>query len=56
MAVRNVDSGNKVREEIHKEIPSAKVEVMELDLCSMSSVREFASKYNSSGFPLTILM
>eukprot|EP00258_Populus_trichocarpa_P037483 XP_024453502.1 short-chain dehydrogenase TIC 32, chloroplastic isoform X2 [Populus trichocarpa] len=56
MAVRNVDSGNKVREEIHKEIPSAKVEVMELDLCSMSSVREFASKYNSSGFPLNILI
>ncbi|KAG6782792.1 hypothetical protein POTOM_012210 [Populus tomentosa] len=56
MAVRNVDSGNKVREEILKEIPSAKVEVMELDLCSMSSVREFASKYNSSGFPLNILI
>ncbi|KAB5564515.1 hypothetical protein DKX38_004569 [Salix brachista] len=56
MAVRNVDSGNKVREEILKEIPSAKVEVMELDLSSMSSVREFASKYNSSGFPLNILI
>ncbi|KAJ6695433.1 putative proteinD(P)-BINDING ROSSMANN-FOLD PROTEIN [Salix koriyanagi] len=56
MAVRNVDSGNKVREEILKEIPSAKVEVMELDLSSMSSVREFAFKYNSSGFPLNILI
>ncbi|KAJ6326744.1 hypothetical protein OIU78_013767, partial [Salix suchowensis] len=56
MAVRNVDSGNKVREEILKEIPSAKVEVMELDLSSMSSVREFASKYKSSGFPLNILI
>lgn len=56
MAVRNVDSGRNVKENIIKEIPNAKVDVMELDLSSMSSVRTFASNYNSLGLPLNILM
>lgn len=56
MAVRNVDSGSNVKEDIIKQIPNAKVDVMELDLSSMSSVRTFASKYNSSGLPLNILI
>ncbi|XP_020974825.1 short-chain dehydrogenase TIC 32, chloroplastic isoform X9 [Arachis ipaensis] len=56
MAVRNVESGTKVKETILKEIPSAKIDVMELDLCSMASVRKFASDYISSERPLNILM
>ena len=56
MAVRNVDAGKKVREAIVKEIPTAKIDVMELDLSSMVSVRKFASEYNSSGLPLNLLM
>lgn len=56
MAVRNVDAGRKVREETLKEIPTAKIDVMELDLSSMASVRKFASDYDSSGLPLNILM
>lgn len=56
MAVRNVDAGRKVREETLKEIPTAEIDVMELDLSSMASVRKFASDYNSSGLPLNILM
>lgn len=56
MAVRNVEAGRKVREETLKEIPTAKIDVMELDLSSMASVRKFASDYNSSGLPLNILM
>ncbi|KAL3499330.1 hypothetical protein ACH5RR_038423 [Cinchona calisaya] len=56
MAVRNVDSGRQAKEQILKEIPNAKIEVMELDLGSMASVRKFASEYNSSGLPLNILI
>lgn len=56
MAVRNVESGKNVRETILKEIPTAKIDVMELDLSSMASVRKFAEDFNSSGLPLNILM
>lgn len=56
MAVRNIESGKKVKETIIEEIPTAKIEVMELDLSSMASVRKFASQYNSSALPLNILM
>ncbi|XP_068344217.1 short-chain dehydrogenase TIC 32, chloroplastic-like [Pyrus communis] len=56
MAVRNTDAGRNVKEEILKEIPTAKIDVMELDLSSMASVRKFASEYNSSGRPLHILI
>ncbi|XP_048447688.1 uncharacterized protein LOC103967821 [Pyrus x bretschneideri] len=56
MAVRNTDAGRNVKEEILKEIPTAKIDVMELDLSSMASIRKFASEYNSSGRPLHILI
>ncbi|KAM1126792.1 hypothetical protein COP2_043202 [Malus domestica] len=53
MAVRNMAAGKDAREQIVKAIPSAKVDAMELDLSSLSSVRKFASDFNSSGLPLT---
>ncbi|GER47954.1 NAD(P)-binding Rossmann-fold superfamily protein [Striga asiatica] len=56
MAVRNVDSGKNVKETIIKEIPNAKIDVMELDLGSLASVRKFASEYNSSSLPLNLLI
>ncbi|KAL5567966.1 hypothetical protein UlMin_024541 [Ulmus minor] len=56
MAVRNMAAGRDVKETIVKEIPSAKVDAMELDLSSLSSVRKFASDFNSSGRPLNILV
>ena len=56
MAVRNTDAGKNVKEQILKEIPNAKIDVMELDLSSMGSVRKFASDYNASGLPLNLLM
>lgn len=51
MAVRNTDLGTKVKEAIVNENPSAKINVMELDLSSIASVRKFASEYISSGLP-----
>ncbi|PIN01647.1 Dehydrogenases with different specificities (related to short-chain alcohol dehydrogenases) [Handroanthus impetiginosus] len=56
MAVRHVDSGIKVKETIIKEIPDAKIDVMELDLGSLASVRKFASEYNSLALPLNFLI
>lgn len=56
MAVRNVEAGKTVRESICKENPDAKIDVMELNLSLMASVRSFASQYASSGLPLNILM
>lgn len=56
MAVRNVSAGKSVKEDITKGIPNAKVDVMELDLTSMASVRKFASEFNSMNIPLNILI
>ncbi|XAR53643.1 Very-long-chain 3-oxoacyl-CoA reductase [Bertholletia excelsa] len=56
MGVRNVSAGNEVKDAIVKEIPTAKIDTMELDLSSMTSVKKFASEFNSSGLPLNILI
>ncbi|GMH21975.1 hypothetical protein Nepgr_023818 [Nepenthes gracilis] len=56
MAVRNIDAGKQVKEAILAEIPTAEIDVMELDLSSMASVRKFASQHSSSGHPLNILI
>ncbi|KAG5563259.1 hypothetical protein RHGRI_005869 [Rhododendron griersonianum] len=56
MAVRNTDRGAIVKEAILKENPSARIDVMELDVSSMASVRKFASEYSSSGLPLNLLI
>ncbi|KAK3220670.1 hypothetical protein Dsin_014640 [Dipteronia sinensis] len=56
MAVRNMAAGKDVKEAIVKEIPSAKVDAMELDLSSMASVRKFASDFNTQGLPLNLLI
>ncbi|QCD94815.1 retinol dehydrogenase 14 [Vigna unguiculata] len=56
MGVRNLVTAKDVKEAILKEIPSAKVDYMELDLSSMASVRKFASDFISSGLPLNILI
>ncbi len=49
-------AGKDVKDAIVEEIPTAKVDAMELDLSSLASVRKFAADYNSSGRPLNILM
>ncbi|KAD5508349.1 hypothetical protein E3N88_16052 [Mikania micrantha] len=56
MAIRNMKGGMTVRETILTETPNAKVDVTELDLSSLSSVREFATEYHYSGLPLHILI
>ncbi|XP_021730055.1 short-chain dehydrogenase TIC 32, chloroplastic-like [Chenopodium quinoa] len=56
MAIRNIASGRDIRAKILDEVPSAKNDIMELDLSSMASVRKFASDYKSSNYPLNIIL
>ncbi|KVH95425.1 Glucose/ribitol dehydrogenase [Cynara cardunculus var. scolymus] len=56
VTVRNVEAGQKVKESISQKIPNAKLEVMELDISSLESVRTFASQYCSKGHPLNLLI
>ncbi|KAL7585582.1 short-chain dehydrogenase TIC 32, chloroplastic [Lactuca sativa] len=56
MAVRNTSAGREVKEAILKQIPSAKLDTMELDLSSLASVNNFASDFKSSGLPLNLLI
>ncbi|KAI3920880.1 hypothetical protein MKW98_015868, partial [Papaver atlanticum] len=44
-----------VKEAIVKENHGAKLDVMELDLSSMVSVRKFATEFNSLDLPINIL-
>ncbi|TVU31787.1 hypothetical protein EJB05_23488 [Eragrostis curvula] len=56
MAVRNVSAGLAAKEAVLAKIPGAKVDVLEMDLSSMTSVRAFASKFESLNLPLNILI
>lgn len=56
MGVRNTTLARDMKQAIAKDIPSAKIDVMELDLSSMASVRKFALEFSSSGCPLNLLM
>ncbi|KAM3381995.1 short-chain dehydrogenase TIC 32, chloroplastic isoform X2 [Capsicum galapagoense] len=56
MAVRNIAAGNGVKEAIVKEVPAAKVDIMELDLSSLASVRKCAADFISSGHSLNMLI
>uniref|UniRef100_A0A7N0U483 Short-chain dehydrogenase/reductase n=1 Tax=Kalanchoe fedtschenkoi TaxID=63787 RepID=A0A7N0U483_KALFE len=53
---RNVSGGHETKEAIMKQIPAARVDVMELDLSSMASVRNFAAQFKSTGLPLNLLI
>ncbi|CAN4077385.1 unnamed protein product [Withania somnifera] len=56
MAVRNMENGKKIKENILKSIANAKIDFMELNLSSMESIRTFAKEYNSAGHPLNLLI
>ncbi|KAK9672619.1 hypothetical protein RND81_12G112500 [Saponaria officinalis] len=56
MGVRNMTAAKDVKDAISRDIPSAKIDAMELDLSSLDSVAKFASKFNSSGLPLNLLI
>jgi WW domain-containing oxidoreductase len=56
MAVRNVSAGLMAKDAIVAKTPDARIDVLELDLSSIASVRRFASEFDSLKLPLNILM
>jgi NAD(P)-dependent dehydrogenase (short-subunit alcohol dehydrogenase family) len=56
IASRDIDKGTKAMERIKGEIPSAKLEVMQLDLANLGSVRAFAAGFLSSHNRLDLLI
>lgn len=56
LACRNVDKANKAKQDILQQVPNADLEVMQLDLSKLSSVREFAKAYLEKYSQLDILM
>jgi hypothetical protein len=56
MAVRSLPAAQALRDAVLAEAPEAKLDVMELDLSSMASVRAFASEFIARGLTLNILM
>lgn len=56
MAVRSIDKGNEAISAIKKELPSADIEPMHLDLTDLRSVREFADTFRSKHSRLDALV
>lgn len=56
IACRNVQAGQEAADKIRKETPTADVEVRQLDLANLQSVRDFTKAYRESGRPLHILV
>ena len=56
MAVRNVNKGEEVAREIKQEFPNADLSVRELDLASLSSVKDFADGFSNNYDRLDVLI
>ncbi|KAL0911685.1 hypothetical protein M5K25_019840 [Dendrobium thyrsiflorum] len=56
IAARNVEPANDTKKIIIKSNPTARVDIMKLDLSSLKSVRAFADNFLATGLPLNILI
>lgn len=56
MACRNVSKANKAKADIEKEVPAANLEIMQVDLSSLKSVRQLAHDYLAKYNHLDILI
>ena len=56
MACRSLKKANKAKDSIKEEVPNADLEVMEIDLSSLDSVRNFAKAYQSKYDRLDVLI
>jgi len=56
MACRNLDKANKAKQRINEQVSSAILEVMELDLSSLKSVRNFAKSFQTVHNRLDVLI
>lgn len=56
MACRNIEKANAAKEKIIKQVPKGDLEVMEVDLSSLTLVRAFANNYQSKYDRLDVLI
>lgn len=56
LACRNLDKASAAKAEILQHYPKAKIECLQLDLCSLKSVREFAAKFTEKHQHLDLLI
>mmetsp|Transcript_11607 Transcript_11607/g.19892 ORF Transcript_11607/g.19892 Transcript_11607/m.19892 type:complete len:343 (+) Transcript_11607:443-1471(+) len=56
IACRNVGKGELAKTEIIEQYPGSQIDVKELDLASLSSVRKFSDWFLGSGLPLHVLI
>ncbi len=56
MAVRNMDKGEAARTDILKAVPDAKLDMINLDMSSLDSVREFAETFKARYDRLDVLL
>ncbi|OMO97148.1 Short-chain dehydrogenase/reductase SDR [Corchorus olitorius] len=56
IAARNLKAANEAKKMILSEDQTARVDVLELDLCSIKSIREFADNFLALNLPLNILI
>lgn len=56
LACRNLNKADEAKSRIEKEVPAAKLEVMQIDLSSLQSVRGFAREYQSKHDRLDVLI
>ncbi|PJF39543.1 MAG: short-chain dehydrogenase [Phototrophicales bacterium] len=56
MTARDMAKGEKARQQIVADVPSASIEVMRLDLADLSSVRAFAESFGQKHAQLDVLM
>ncbi|KAH6798444.1 Rossmann-fold superfamily protein [Perilla frutescens var. frutescens] len=56
IAARNLEAANEVKQTILKDSSNARVDVLELDLASLKSVKAFAHNFVSLNLPLNILI
>ena len=56
LATRSMDRGNKAAEQLRAAHPDGQVRVMECDLNSLKSVKDFAEKFNAENKKLDLLV
>lgn len=56
IGARNMEAADKAKQLILEENRSARVDVLQLDLCSLKSIRSFVDKFNALNVPLNILI
>ena len=56
VAARNMEAAKDAKKLILHENASARIDILQLDLCSIKSVKQFAHDFLSRNLPLNILM